>query len=217
MSTLAPTLREGERWVSCARDSDYVTSRSRHVLTAGGVNTACGATGLGEGVWRGNTRKPPCAACVKARTPQRVQRTRGAGGGIPDGAVYVGRPTRWGNPFRVEKVPNWPTWAGANPRRVVTDGSEGVKEWPIPDARKAVVFESRAHANAWHQARATTYAVDLFALHTGPMGSYEYGPDDLAALRADLGGRDLACWCPIGTPCHADILLDLANPTQENP
>jgi hypothetical protein len=27
-----------------------------------------------------------------------------------------------------------------------------------------------------------------------------------------LGGHDLACWCPIGVPCHADVLLEVANP-----
>lgn len=26
-----------------------------------------------------------------------------------------------------------------------------------------------------------------------------------------LRGRDLACWCPLGQPCHADVLLELAN------
>ena len=26
-----------------------------------------------------------------------------------------------------------------------------------------------------------------------------------------LRGKDLACWCPIGEPCHADVLLELAN------
>jgi len=30
---------------------------------------------------------------------------------------------------------------------------------------------------------------------------------DLTPLR----GRNLACWCPDGQPCHADILLELAN------
>lgn len=30
---------------------------------------------------------------------------------------------------------------------------------------------------------------------------------DLEPLR----GYDLACWCPIGEPCHADLLLDFAN------
>jgi hypothetical protein len=30
-------------------------------------------------------------------------------------------------------------------------------------------------------------------------------------IRADLAGRDLACWCPLDQPCHADILLRMAN------
>ena len=25
-----------------------------------------------------------------------------------------------------------------------------------------------------------------------------------------LRGKDLACWCPLDMPCHADILLELA-------
>jgi hypothetical protein len=31
-------------------------------------------------------------------------------------------------------------------------------------------------------------------------------------IRAELAGRDLACLCPIGLPCHADVLLEIANP-----
>ena len=30
-------------------------------------------------------------------------------------------------------------------------------------------------------------------------------------IRAHLAGRNLACWCAIGTPCHADTLLRIAN------
>src|SRR3990170_4525421 len=26
-----------------------------------------------------------------------------------------------------------------------------------------------------------------------------------------LKGKDMACWCPLGQPCHADVLLDIAN------
>lgn len=29
--------------------------------------------------------------------------------------------------------------------------------------------------------------------------------------RRDLRGRDLACWCPLPGPCHADVLLRVAN------
>lgn len=33
-------------------------------------------------------------------------------------------------------------------------------------------------------------------------------------LRANLRtlrGKNLACWCPLGAPCHADALLEMAN------
>lgn len=32
------------------------------------------------------------------------------------------------------------------------------------------------------------------------------------SARRVLWGRDLACWCPLGQPCHADVLLEIANP-----
>jgi len=28
----------------------------------------------------------------------------------------------------------------------------------------------------------------------------------------ELAGHDLCCWCPLDQPCHADVLLELANP-----
>ena len=30
-------------------------------------------------------------------------------------------------------------------------------------------------------------------------------------IRAELAGKDLMCWCPLDAPCHADVLLELAN------
>jgi len=36
-------------------------------------------------------------------------------------------------------------------------------------------------------------------------------PPDAAAIRTALAGRDLACWCPAAGPCHADLLLRIAN------
>lgn len=34
-----------------------------------------------------------------------------------------------------------------------------------------------------------------------------------------LRGKNLACWCPLNRPCHADVLLELANapPTPKQP
>lgn len=30
-------------------------------------------------------------------------------------------------------------------------------------------------------------------------------------IRQELRGKDLACWCPLDQPCHADVLLEVAN------
>ena len=46
--------------------------------------------------------------------------------------------------------------------------------------------------------------------------SYALG-NTLAAVRLreiarrELRGKNLACWCKPGTPCHADTLLEIAN------
>lgn len=37
-------------------------------------------------------------------------------------------------------------------------------------------------------------------------------PPPVRAEIAALGGHNLACWCRPGTPCHADLLIAMANP-----
>jgi len=42
----------------------------------------------------------------------------------------------------------------------------------------------------------------------------KYAPEPLPSLeeiKAQLKGRNLACWCPLDAPCHADVLLEIAN------
>ena len=41
--------------------------------------------------------------------------------------------------------------------------------------------------------------------------AYAERPEWVAAARQALAGRDLACWCALDVPCHADVLLDVAN------
>jgi hypothetical protein len=48
-------------------------------------------------------------------------------------------------------------------------------------------------------------ALDLFVAYLRGVLSRE--PDFLDRLK----GKHLACWCPLDQPCHADVLLDLAN------
>ena len=103
-------------------------------------------------------------------SPVRIQRQRTRGWRMPEGVVYVGRPTRWGNPYR---------------------GNSPVS------TRSALV----------------AFRYQLTAALEDPYGSE---PIDIefrimAERLTDLRGRHLACWCPLDQPCHADVLLELAN------
>ena len=39
----------------------------------------------------------------------------------------------------------------------------------------------------------------------------EFTVPTIDEIRKHLRGRDLACWCPLDWPCHADVLLRIAN------
>ncbi|MBN9453293.1 MAG: DUF4326 domain-containing protein [Bosea sp.] len=97
-------------------------------------------------------------------------------------AVNVARPSRFGNPFTVINEEGWPLIEGP-------DGEvmNGIAE--------EILGEQLYWANE-QQAR-----VELFRLRH---------VDRLPNL-APLRGKNLACWCKPGAPCHADVLLELAN------
>lgn len=95
-------------------------------------------------------------------SPQRIQRRRTKGWRMPKGAVYVGRPTKWGNPESI-----------GTPHPLTGE----------PMDAEEVTWRYRQYSS--------------------PMSVYD--------IRAELQGRDLVCWCPLDRPCHADVLLELAN------
>jgi hypothetical protein len=106
--------------------------------------------------------------------PQRIQRKRTKGWRMPEGAAYVGRPSAWGNPFKV-----------GEPFSYVS---------PTHGRRMGVIANERHAASEFD-----VYVRARTDLHE--------------EIRRELGGRDLACWCPPGQACHADSLLRLANPS----
>ena len=115
---------------------------------------------------------------------KRIQRLRTAGWRMPPDCTYVGRPTPWGNPYRVHAViqggtRKWEIFANDNP---LTQ--------PI-----RIRFTKRADA--------IRVAINLYAAYIKIRLSLD--PTFLEPLR----GRDLACWCGEGYPCHADILIAL--------
>ena len=48
------------------------------------------------------------------------------------------------------------------------------------------------------------------SLSLGPLVTAGEAPSKETIIAA-LRGKDLGCWCKIGEPCHADVLLEIAN------
>jgi hypothetical protein len=125
-------------------------------------------------------------------TPERIQLRRIKGWWLKEGAVVVSRPTKWGNPFAVlARV------AETEHQVWLTDLAlglhHGMRAWPSAEI-------------SVHTVKDQAEAVRLFRKWITFENDY-FTPERLAELR----GLDLACWCPIGSPCHADVLLELAN------
>jgi hypothetical protein len=132
-------------------------------------------------------------------TPKRVQMRRAKGWRKPEGAIYVGRPTRWGNPYVVGSGEIWATGPVLGRGAGRYDGDDERRyDLPLPGQRGLTADLAVA-----------LYREDLV---TAVAGEYD---DEVAvelreALR-ELAGKDLACWCPLDQPCHADVLMALAN------
>lgn len=43
------------------------------------------------------------------------------------------------------------------------------------------------------------------------MGVPFQGRPTVEEIQTKLRGHNLACWCPLSQPCHADVLLEIAN------
>src|SRR6476660_4963299 len=109
-------------------------------------------------------RNGKAAREFKARMSRRkrIQRSRAKGWKMPANAIYVGRPTVWGNPYVV--------------------GSELMNGETL-NAEKAVALYEQHLADNFNE----------------------------RDIRHCLRGKDLACWCALDQPCHADVLLRIAN------
>lgn len=52
---------------------------------------------------------------------------------------------------------------------------------------------------------------DAVRLYREWLFSTDAGLEIMSRCKIELRGKNLACWCKPGTPCHADVLLRLAN------
>ena len=120
-------------------------------------------------------------------TPQRIQRLRKKGfklqeasqNGLP--VKYVGRPTKWGNPFKL------------------TTGG---------------VVAARFAKNKWLMCSEPGFETkDIVELYerwiNGELKDYKYLP--VPPSIEELRGYNLACFCPLSSECHCDVILKLLN------
>ena len=118
--------------------------------------------------------------------PQRIQLSRRKGWRKPEGAIVVARPSKWGNPFSVD---DW-----GRERAIEWFGYVAQGFWTphrlddLTDEQYDKVYAAR---NRWLARWNHQHPIEL--------------------ARALLAGHDLACWCPLDQPCHADVLLEIAN------
>lgn len=117
---------------------------------------------------------------------------------MPEGAVYVGRPTRWGNPIPIKGL----LWTA------VTLGYRADRA-----GRQACAVElyRRYLLEPEKLFLAKLDDLDLPKHSNDETSVILPAPPSLEDIRTHLGDKNLVCWCPLDAPCHADILLSLAN------
>lgn len=131
--------------------------------------------------------------------PKRIQRKRTKGWKMPENAVYVGRPTIWMNPFVVGKP------SGVFPKGM---GVKGRAETLIESMTLDQVVSMYSDlAQGFICPEMYPHGHDWMAHFKKKMNNGH----PVEMIRSYLRGKDLACWCPLDCPCHADVLLELAN------
>ncbi len=106
---------------------------------------------------------------------------------MPPNTVSVARPGKWGNPFKVSEC-----------REAGFRGSDAEIA-----ARCVEAFR------VW---------IDTPYWRTNWQGEEsEKARAAILASLPELRGKDLACWCALDAPCHADVLLELANREESRP
>ena len=126
--------------------------------------------------------------------PVRVQRKRSKGWKMPENTISVCRPTKWGNPFKIEinkisiKDPFTNSWV------FLTYGDISYTVWLYEMLFKADI--------QW------VHYYELRLKHN----LFQYWHDHFTMLKiSELKGKNLACFCSLNNSCHADFLLKTVN------
>ncbi len=137
--------------------------------------------------------------------PVRIRLSRAKGWRMPENTVRVSRPGKWGNPFDFR--------AGVHGFTALAFGCRGDRAGRQAASVKA--YRDWIDPGEGRQVQSFDFQVGFERkdgrfhglaprLEAGVAPTY-------AEIRSELAGKNLACWCALDAPCHADVLLELAN------
>lgn len=119
--------------------------------------------------------------------PIRIQRQRIKGWKMPENTICITRGTDFGNPF---KVGSWFMMGSGGDKMFA--GFLFVQASPGCQDKRFTLIENNQMAVEWFKRY-----IEL----------YPYRAD----LMAKIKGKNLACFCKLDEPCHADVLLEIVN------
>lgn len=122
--------------------------------------------------------------------PKRIQLKRTKGWRMPANTIKVDRSTRWGNPFR-------------------TGEQAAVRVFDMIDLHIDHISYVEANIVLTLQVGDINDCLRLFRIYSKAK-AYHMTRGDTDPWK-ELRGKNLACWCALDKPCHADVLLELAN------
>jgi hypothetical protein len=119
--------------------------------------------------------------------PERIQQKRTKGWRKPPNTVSVARPSKWWDPFPVAEYGLELSLALFR-NAISGSWNPGLLDQSRDDAYWDLTYR---RAVEWRKRIGNTF------------------PSEQARL--ELAGKNLMCFCPLDQPCHADVLLDIAN------
>lgn len=116
----------------------------------------------------------------------RVQRKRVKGYKTPENTKYVGRPTKFGNPFRLTKD-----------LFIECRSLNTIKEWIVfKEDKKYSIDDVLVFYKKWLN---WEYVNSVQPFLPPPPKPHEV---------KELNGKNLSCFCSLNVPCHVDVLLE---------
>lgn len=157
----------------------------------------------------------------EGRVPVRVQRRRTAGWRMLEGCRYV-NPYRLGTATGLAREPAvlWPGQPWEYEGRSSAAGTRHDFHHPDGSITRCTVRDMTAAEVV------ACFEAELLGEHRWPLRPFGVRWNRLPTVDqviAELAGLDLACWCPVWDeqgrrwPCHADVLLAVANPGWQPP